>query len=33
MTYIIRQHEVGWERQKELEQECDRSQEDHQEHQ
>ena len=33
MTGIVRQCEVGWERQRDLEQECHRMQEDHQEHQ
>ena len=33
MTDIVRQHEVGWERQRDLEQECCRMWEDQQEHQ
>ena len=33
MTDIVRQHEFGQERKKELEQECHQMQEDHQEHQ
>ena len=33
MTDIVKQHEVVWERQRDVEQECHRMQENHQEHQ